>query len=65
MNQKTHVARNFNYLMKTEEHLKVTYTVEVVISHNQCNTETLLLDINKKWYTTYRTVVIPMTLSDL
>ena len=69
MKLKADVACNFYRLIETEWFLKVTDShvhCKVVISRKQCMTETLLLQtVNRKWYTTYRTAAIPMTLSDL
>jgi len=48
VNRKVQLVCNLNCLVKTEGHLKVTGSVEVVTSRKQYKMETLLLTTNRK-----------------
>jgi len=67
MNRKANAA--CNSLIETGGLLRIAGShvhYEVVISRKRCKIETMLQQImNRKWYMTYQTAAIPMTLSDL
>jgi len=62
MNRKVHVTCNFNCFIETEGLVKVTYTIQLLISRKLCKMKIVLLQItNRKWYTNYRIAAVLMT----